>query len=573
MGYSEVLCHICGVSFNISRFRTGTEPRAAAWTNTGDGKYSFVQLPDIYYYMNHAGCSRDSGCFCVERPSDGEPDSMEITDSAYEPLEATQNDSTWELDSNYESESGSEDSQDESDSSSTASEHLYHEFKSYFDDTSHGETGFSEQTKIFTDEGEAKISAIERVAELEHIAGRHCKMTKGYNGHYISVEAMRGCNTFQCLVRKPNRWESEPNDEEFETRGDFFLSGLSDVMASRDGSHSPVFPERHGCREPYAENYIWVPETADEYAMPFHPTCLEVFKRASLFRYGLVDLECLTQWWALETRSNNFDSFPRHDAVKAGRVQWWEHNRGDEFLAANPCFVPGLDSILSAAASDEDHQGCGLEHMEGIQSGQGDIFTGLPSEIQILVLSGLRSRDIANLRLASRAFRRLPQSLFYNLTLREMPWLYEAWSSLPLSFWATTTESELKKRHQDQTDQMASLQSTLRVLQKDARNADEPGFNNTAIEAVKKQIFECRSEFDTMRPTTSVPLLSRTETNWYGLQTDLKRNRKALLGLRNRRRIWKDCQMILSRVDKYRQQGKMLPGEAIDVVEISRLAL
>ena len=42
-----------------------------------------------------------------------------------------------------------------------------------------------------------------------------------------------------------------------------------------------------------------------------------------------------------------------------------------------------------------------------------------------MILEKLRSKDIANLRLASGAFQSLPMTLFRKLLLQDMPWMWE----------------------------------------------------------------------------------------------------------------------------------------------------
>ena len=42
-----------------------------------------------------------------------------------------------------------------------------------------------------------------------------------------------------------------------------------------------------------------------------------------------------------------------------------------------------------------------------------------------MILDHLGSKDIANLRLATPAFRQLPTILFWRLLLEDTPWLYE----------------------------------------------------------------------------------------------------------------------------------------------------
>lgn len=60
-----------------------------------------------------------------------------------------------------------------------------------------------------------------------------------------------------------------------------------------------------------------------------------------------------------------------------------------------------------------------------------DPFGGLSAEITDMILEHLGSKDVANLRLASRFFRQLPSVVFYRLILEEMPWMWEL-KELPL---------------------------------------------------------------------------------------------------------------------------------------------
>ncbi|KAH7211531.1 hypothetical protein DER44DRAFT_659533 [Fusarium oxysporum] len=327
---------------------------------------------------------------------------------------------------------------------------------------------------------------------------------------------MNHCQTSQCLVPKGDNWQPEANDQDFETSGNFFLSGLSDDMPSRDMGWPSVSPPRHDTSDVRAENIIWDAQEADEYCMPFHPTCFEIFKRASLYRYGTVDVECLMQWWRLEPKYEDFECFPRHPAVKEAEQQWWSHERGGEFLVADPCFVPGLDDLLQSTQS--------VEHTLGNESSlsgttistkpaPSDPFSKLPSEMIHEILIHLSFKDLANLRLTSRIFLHLPNPVLYELTVRDTPWLYEAWSSLLISFWATTTQAEIEQ------------------------GIERGGSTRTTPHPVK--------------------LLSKGETDWLRVQVEVSKNWKTLLGLQNRRRIWGDCQEILNRVDEYRKQGKI----------------
>ncbi|KAF4501927.1 hypothetical protein FAGAP_1902 [Fusarium agapanthi] len=442
MGYSEVLCHICGVSFNISRSRTDKEPRSAAWGHS--------------LAINPGNIHSQWGCYYVKRDGVQDPGAASSEPIKYIPPKMDPEDS------------------------------------------------FDDEWTSDTPDG-----------EWEHIAGPECDYNGTYNGNHISAQAMKHCQTSQCLVPKGDDWQAERDDQDFEHSCTFFLSGLSDYMPSRDLDWPSVSPPRHGMSDVSADNIIWDPEDVDESCMPFHPTCFEIFKRASLHRYGTVDVECLMKWWRLEPTYEDFHGFPRHPAVKKAQEQWWSHERGDEFLVANPCFVPGLEDLLQSTR---------MEHTLGngpslsgttmsTKTAPSDPFSKLPTEMIREILIHLSFKDLANLRLTSRVFLHLPNTVLYEVTVRETPWLYEAWSSLPISFWATTTQAEIEQMMEHRGSIIAAPQP--------------------------------------------VKVLGKGETDWLHLQVEVSKNWKTLLGLQNRRRIWDDCEEILNRVDEYRKQGKI----------------
>ncbi|KAG4261317.1 hypothetical protein FPRO03_11868 [Fusarium proliferatum] len=313
----------------------------------------------------------------------------------------------------------------------------------------------------------------------------------------ISVEAMRECNTYQCLLLRDESWEPEDSElEDFERQDSHVLSGLADaVKSNRRGYYAPqFFPERNKVR------YTVTTFLSDGVpAMPFHPTCFEVFKRASIYRYGFVNVKALVSW--AQERAAPSMRLPEHAAVKRARQMQWMHHAGDEFLAANPCFIPGLQDIIDSVQniySPDDI--CSDAAPPALNST--DMFSKLPQEIKLEILLQLDSWDIASLRLSSRAFRHLPQSLFYQLTLRELPWLYEAWAPLPLSFFVTTTAVEQRRIGQrlDEINQKISV-----------RRQDDDGSEENAAEI--KRLANRAAKLEERRKqsykTTPVRLLDR----------------------------------------------------------------
>ncbi|KAK7417483.1 hypothetical protein QQX98_004603 [Neonectria punicea] len=476
MGYSEIYCQICGVSFNIGRVRRAGEPRSHAWDDSGFAAGGFVQSKHF--------TSRDCGPGCMVTPRESSDIYGDHSEGYEDPRDSSQ--------------AGRGITVEGSD------EVFYPESPNPF--------LLSKIDSRFTGIGKTHI--------LEHIAGPNCKGQSwcggGYNGNNISVEEMRGCNTLQCLVRKKRDWQPEDDDEDFEREGKFFLSGLSDYMPSRDMDSPTVFPSRHHCADPRADTYIWDEADIDDYAMPFHPTCLEVFRRASLHRYGRIDYEALVGWWRVDGVEERFDEFPRHPAVQAASEQWWLHSPGSEWLAANSCYVVGLQEVLDSAREGDGATGYESQSRIGDREYPlKDVFSRLPQELRTMVVMYLDSRDIAALRTASRSFSPLPQAVFQALTLRERPWMWEAWSSLDYSFWSSTTAKELHGR------------------------ADSGA---TALKG----------------PSVPVTLLEPGKTDWLaffrGISVGLKNGQ--LKGLQNRRRIWEDCQTFMDMAENYRQKGK-----------------
>lgn len=521
MGYSEVLCSICGVSFNICRFRAPGEPPEAAWFNDGTEVRPFIDVVDDigdWSYGMEWPCVEE-GCYFVRRSDKKPADESEKDDSESEGNHAS---------SGHNVDDEPQDDEDDGDEwrgvfkDGCCYDHSYDEHVS---DTPEEQWERWPQPLSECPVPSSPPAGYEDMGEYfeasgcwEHVsATRDCYAHQGYHGIAISVEAMRGCNTAQCLVPKPTndweRWEPRADDEPFEIEGDYFLSGLTDHMRDRDDEYPLVFPPRHNCNEPDADNYNHHNRSLSTLAMAFHPTCLEVFKRASMYRSGVVDIKGLTGWFRLEANHDAFYSFPRHSDVKEGWHSRWHHQTGSEYLVANPCFVPELGPILSKAksGSHSDATSAKANIAETVPSASEDVLSGLPYDIRLSIALHLTLEDLASLRQVTLAFEGFPQSMYHALMRDTTPWLYETWCSMPISRWATTTAKQLRKGEKPES-----------VL---------------------------------MEP------LDPAATDYVALASELARAGKTALGLQNRRRIWKDCEEILRRVDAYREKGQIGPRE------------
>ena len=281
--------------------------------------------------------------------------------------------------------------------------------------------------------------------------------------------------------------------------------------------------------------------------MPFHPTCFEIFSRVSRLRTASNDVIGLMGWRRLESDYTTNDSFPHHQAVKSSSEQWWDHRRGDEWLAANPVVVPGLAALLRQSVNGNNNS-CEGNAYETPSSE--DPFRKLPRKIGDAILVLLNPVDVAALRLAGCA-RFLTIGSWYRHLKEEMPWLWEVWDTVSPSFWATTTVSALsaeKKRKEEADRQIMAARS---IIENEAPEALEKWDMENA-KRVDGSYAACGDE--RLKETIVLP---KDETNWCRIYYDVKMNWEALKGLQNRERIWKDIEEIFRRIDKYRSEGKI----------------
>jgi hypothetical protein len=405
------------------------------------------------------------------------------------------------------------------------------------------------------------------IQHVEHIAGPDCRHMGGYSGHEIGADEMRGCQTLQCLVRKPDGYifDPLPDDEDFESSGKFFLSGLSDYMPSRDCGNPRVTLARHGCGSPPADNYMFDENDAEDVAMPFHPSCLEVYKRASMVWSKKIDINALTSWWSLEADHHLFHEFPRDPNVKRCNEQEWMHYRGTEYLVANPLHIPKLREIFASVVETDPSFSLRsgafnlAEPPEEILAV--DPFENLPAELRFRILDFLPSKAIASLRCSSRAFGQLPISYFQKLLSRECPWLWEARptganpSSARYAKWACFTAADMEQMTLRQQQELTMVEEYQEAVKKEV-----PELDQQILDEYERNIQILRDahavEWENIEDLEPF-YLPPNKTNYFKLYTLITRHWKGLRGLQNRKRIWKDCREILKRASKYREQGRI----------------
>ena len=263
---------------------------------------------------------------------------------------------------------------------------------------------------------------------------------------------------------------------------------------------------------------------------PFHPHCLEMYRRVSVLRRGTTDMTDLAHWV-----ERQYNERADHPAVRRGTDQWWTHRRGDEFLAANPLHIPGLAVLLESAKRDQgtfDSRESPFGARSTTSQVTEDSFGRLPEEIRDIIVAPLSSKDIANLRTASRSFQHLPYTLWHDLMKKEMPWIWEAWSDRPYPLMSCATKRELISHDE-------SIKARSEAL------AGDHTINSEQSAIQEQLIAEDDAEFRKPRP---VQQLDRLQTDWYYLYCQIRKEWKNIKGLQNRERIWKVIEFVSRRI-------------------------
>lgn len=539
---TEIYCQLCGVPSNIGRLRTSQEPVEAGWSRDGHGSILNECAPDCNDCLTvtdkkQINLAEFDDVLILDEDDNEEDYSPEEDDVLDDPIEYM---SEEELDRHLD-----DDSMTDDDGLQTSSQEVYKSFLSGLVSVDDGIVPFPGH------------SSRAQVASDEHIAGSRCRVTEGYNGNHISLEEMRGVCTMQGLALKSSDWRAEDDDEDFEkdTSFPYHLSGLSDFVPLMGEKKTDCFPTRHEFKGGCETNFLTGEAKANHHMIPFHPACLEVYKRACLKRFGKMDMFSLVNWYRLEaTKAHFVDNFPRTPEVENARQARWQHIAGDEWLAANPCFIPALSSATERVASAANS--LSVDSISG-----SDELGKLSQQARLNILRELDPNTTENWDQSLQSFGEVNDSYFHEIILNDMPWLWEAWSDAPYSSWATQTEQELRAKW-DKPDKQDQAQRELLILRLEGKE-DLSIYERVWLDQLLHDEVEFNASHIIARQI-ALPALVGRKVNWRALYGELRKLEVMDNGLRNRKRIWEDCNYILDRVTYHTASGRIVPGTVVD---------
>ncbi|UZP43059.1 hypothetical protein NXS19_010875 [Fusarium pseudograminearum] len=594
-------CQICGVDMAIARIRTADEPQDAAWNIDGANYIGWSNR----FWEGEAKDEECRDCTTIDRtPADPQillweslpcwPEDDDPNDPDWLPGEDSQTDSDpLEYDSGYEQSDDNESDCDRVDRDSVNEDHdgvnelcpmsqlcdqprperlpngTWYNNKIFY-------TG-NRQAPIFGDfpgENAHKVPS-------EHIASPSCQSLQGINGHRLSVAEMKNCRNVRFLIPKLHNWKLGDDERLMEEDSLFCLSGESNGSNVIEDRYfvpwKSFYPPRNGLRE-LSCSWQMINEGADGsdalYPLPVHSYCLDIYAKASYQRMGKVDLDGLWHWREIETQLHSDQkSFPNRAEISKAREHWdfpWRHYTGDEWLAANPVEVPGMNKILKSCLD--------VTICQRSTQREASIIHLLPKELLDQIFDLLSPTDINSVANTCHKMYQLAQSRFREIVRKDMTWLWEilegsqypdspdrpvAWDplcplgipppNLPVGLEKEEAEDELWAEIIAEYPEMEEVANAVKVTSTKRRDEILAPYEEK-LESLSQMWQDFRAGVETwIRSSRN----HTDEVDWGRTWRIFNPKTTLLPGVRNRARIWEDCQQIMCHVASARESGQI----------------
>ncbi|KAG5782521.1 hypothetical protein H9Q73_003822 [Fusarium xylarioides] len=606
-------CQICGVDMATARIRTPDEPPSAAWNFEGADYVGFGKWPqqDEFEDRDSLQCATEDRGPTRPPEVNAWPDQDDEDDPDWTPdAQSSSDEEPLEYDSGWETESedietgvSSMSVNEDSDYSNNAPDHypLTDLCEPQFPDRlPHGtwHNGLAYYTGDRQHPQKWSLLSLDHSnAPPEHIASPSCQSMQGINGHVLSVAQMKTCRNIRYLVPKSSSWKADSSDQLLEGGRDnlFYVSGESNgsnMIESRNfrGIHS-VYPPRHRLKE---ISTSWELEES-LIPLPVHSYCLDMYAKASLRRLGYVELNGLWHWREMRNMPASYgveDRIPerirkqvRLPQLQRARQQWdwpWCHIPGDEWLVANPVEIPGLSRVLESCMKDLNIKG---------YTQQTTWFLALPSETIQHILSFLNITNLDNAAKTCRAMFKLAQPIFRKKVVRDMPWLWEVlenneypvsrdclptWDPLcPLGIPPPTLPVGLESEEEEEERWAPILVENPEMEQVcNATKAVNRQRREEIIAPYREKLKALLKDWHSFRRNVEAWIHGKNERrdmNWRRVWFLFNPATSPLPGIRNRARIWKDCESVMDFVALAREGDDMEERHKELAVKISEL--
>lgn len=186
-----------------------------------------------------------------------------------------------------------------------------------------------------------------------------------------------------------------------------------------------------------------------------------------------------------------------------------------------------------------------------------DPFLRLPADLVPKLVAYLAPKDIASIRLSSRAFAHLPIFVWHRLLEEEFPFVFEAWcENIRSNTWAFYDAVGLVKPGLEVEDSEDDFSRRVDII----RPYGPEALAKWEVDKLKHSLLRGSPEYEERARREAqkyYPFEPRTlpfdNTNWYNLYRDVAAGWKEFKGLRNRARIWVDVCNIVEKIKQARE--------------------
>jgi hypothetical protein len=317
--------------------------------------------------------------------------------------------------------------------------------------------------------------------------------------------------------------------------------------------------------------------------LPVHSYCLDMYAKACYRRLGHVALDGIWHWREMCALPRNygldadFSPYPKSKddsdfcgIRKEDEDDFFHHQAGKEWMAANPVEIPELEKVLGEC----------LDHSTPktvARQSQSHLFV-LPAELIDHVFALLDVPDLLAMAGSCRTLRYHAQPFFRRRVLnKDCSWLWEIseggqypaspdrpvnWDPCntpgltptpPLELGTEETEAKVWAQIVADDPEMSAISDTVRLFNSQRRETISSLYRAQSEESLRDwQDFRVNVA-DWIRLLPPKVNCSIRNVDWVRLWLTFLPHKTAFPGIRNRARIWEDCERILDLNARFRE--------------------